>query len=952
MKLIIRLNILFLFLKSQISFVIYYFLDETPEVSPITSPSRSHSTSSPGSSVSSSPRSYQSHHSAQNSPPSGSSHTPITHYGLPPSISVTSHPSSNLVVKGPRTLAARKAYDEPLDVSIRRIENERFRGLMIHPYSRPASSHSPVPMTSEAPSGVVAVTPQDAPINLEVPKQSGGDNWRYITPPRQQVMNNGELTIVQHARAPSPPQDGPLDFSTKSKSSLALNVKSAFNKSRHGSTSSSSGGSSVSPSGADNHLKSFTSSRELKFAKNLKYLLVEILRKNPSKAKIIIRYMQHVWWKRNGGSGANGRYLDLSKPSSGDGIRQHTAANGQPGSGQYVQGGNNSSGSGGGSASGGAGSGGQGGPSGGSNGGGYGSGSGGSNGGGNGNNGNNRRPFGFGGNGGSNNNNNNNEDEKESGDANKSGNNPNNNSINSVGGAGGVVGGNSILDIGDLDFDDLPTPTASSTANWFSTHPEINTGKVINGLLNLKSEYPSYPSQNGQMAQNVNLEKLTSNDLTGLDNATANLLQMSVPDPSTTFLDIGTDIGGCASLYEDDPFNLEHLLPSNFNMNQLDTLSGNGNNGRNGSMLSNMPHGPHENSVTLTSKNLLGDGSNLQQMTQQQPQELTAISPNHSSTMTNAAGGLTITATSITTNTQNSLSSTQQHQQQNLPSSICASLYPETTISPVMGHRQNNQLGNVQQNPSQNMSGQPHQSAGVNMNANHLRNLEPIPPSSLKTFIKTEPQPINLPQHPGVGHGHLHHQQDMHPLQYIKKENNLEMQPPHHQSMGNQYLSPLNPEPQPSSSRPDMYDRTPGVSPTSMPSPGSPPISSSYKNMGAQGVAAMAIAALANGAPPGHPSLPDRFHFTPQMMMQGLQSPSMHSPSASTSAGPSGMGGGKMRGPAGPGGNRKRSSSSQCKDGDDDLSSVPSLQMRIKILQQRVCFTYKDWLIMLQPNHD
>jgi hypothetical protein len=58
-------------------------------------------------------------------------------------------------------------------------------------------------------------------------------------------------------------------------------------------------------------------------------------------------------------------------------------------------------------------------------------------------------------------------------------------------------------------------------------------------------------------------------DLGSLDHTTANLLQMSVPDPSTTFLDIGTDLGG-ASLYEDDPFSLEHLLPSNFNMNQLD----------------------------------------------------------------------------------------------------------------------------------------------------------------------------------------------------------------------------------------------------------------------------------------------------------------------------------------------------------------------------------------------
>ena len=909
--------------------LILSILDGSPEVSPITSPSRSHSISSPSSSSSSSPRSYSSQHSAQNSPPSSLPHAPITHYGLPPSISVTSHPSSNLGAKPPRTLAARKAYDEPLDVSIRRIETERFRGLHIHPYSRPPSSHSPVAMTSEAPSGVVAVTPQDAPINLEVPKQSGGDNWRYMTPPRQQVINNGELTIVQHPRAPSPPQDEPVDFSTKGKPSPVINVKPVPNKRRHGSTSSSSDGSSSSTIAADHHLKSFTSSRELKFAKNLKHLLVEIQRKNPSKAKIIIRYMQHVWWRNNSGGNRN-RFLDLSKATSSDGIRQCTAANGQP-SQSYVQGGNNASSGGGGASSGGNG-GNQGGSAGGSgsNGGGYGSGSGGSNGGGNGNNGNNRRPFGYGVGNGSNNNNNNNDDEKESGDGNKSNNSPNNNNINSASSVGGVVGSNSILDIGDLDFDDLPTPNPSAAANWFTTHPEINTGKVINGLLNLKTEYPSYTGQGGSNGSGaVNLEKLKNSDLTGLDNATANLLQMSVPDPSTTFLDIGTDIGGCASLYEDDPFNLEHLLPSNFNMNQLDVLSGNGGSNGNGSMLSNMPHGPHESSVSLTSKTLLGEGSNLHQMQQLHPHELTSTSQNNS--MSNVAQGLTITASNMTSNAQNSLPSNHQQQSQHLPSSICASLYPETTISPVMGHRQNNQVGSSQHNHPQGIPGHQQPTAGVNMNANHLRNLEPLPQSSLKAFIKTEPQPINLPQQSGM-QGQLH-QHEMQPLQYIKKENNLDIHAP--QSMNSQFLSP-NSEFHPSTSRQDMYDRTPGVSPTSMPSPGSPPASQSYKNMGPQGVAAMAIAALANGAPPGHPSLPDRFHFTPQMMMmQGFQN-NMHSPSPSTSGGQSSGGGGKMRGA--PGANRKRSSSSQCKEGDDDLSSVPSLQMRIKILQQRVSF--------------
>jgi hypothetical protein len=51
--------------------------------------------------------------------------------------------------------------------------------------------------------------------------------------------------------------------------------------------------------------------------------------------------------------------------------------------------------------------------------------------------------------------------------------------------------------------------------------------------------------------------------------ATANLLHMSVPDPSTTFVDIGL---GDSSMYEDDdPFSIENLLPSNFGLSQLDS---------------------------------------------------------------------------------------------------------------------------------------------------------------------------------------------------------------------------------------------------------------------------------------------------------------------------------------------------------------------------------------------
>ena len=202
------------------------------------------------------------------------------------------------MARPPRTLAARKAYDEPLDVSLRRMEEfeKKFGGRMIHPYSRPPPLQSPVAMTAEAPSGVVIVQPEETPINLKVPKQTGGDNWRYITPPRQQVLNNGELTIVPRPRAPSPPQDEPVDFSTKSKPMMPDDMKTISNENRHGSTSSSDGSSSSSSS---DNFKSFTSSRELKFAKNLKHLLVEIFRKHPAKGKIIIGYMQHMWGRNN-----------------------------------------------------------------------------------------------------------------------------------------------------------------------------------------------------------------------------------------------------------------------------------------------------------------------------------------------------------------------------------------------------------------------------------------------------------------------------------------------------------------------------------------------------------------------------------------------------------------------------------------------------------------------------
>ena len=739
-------------------------------------------------------------------------------------------------------------------------------------------------------------------MNLEVKSQDDREADKAWF--RQHVLNNGELTIVQRTtatatsstgRPPSPPQDEPVDFSTKRSSS----------KSRHGSTSSSSssggesgsessGGSTASSSAS---LESFTSSRELKFAKNLKLIIVEILRKNPAKGRVIIRYLRYVWNRH-----ATSRTTRVAQ--GGPSIIHYTAANGQPQS--YVQGANSaaaghSANAGGGNRGNASSHGGNAGSSagggGGSSGGGdrnYGFGGGGGVGGNGGSNGGNN-----GGNDGGNNGNNNryfsnkvnstseeDEDEKNRRETESSQNNYHDGST--VGSSTDVTGlhtamnpGNgSILDM-DLDFDDLPTPTANSTAKWFGDHPEINTGKVISGLLDLKAEYPF--SQQGPQA-----EKIPS-DLTTLDHTTANLLQISVPDPSTTFPDIvGTDIDGGASLYDDD-FSIEVLLPSTFNMNQLDvlpSLSGSG---------SPNSFGAHEQSMTLTNKTIMGTGENNNLIHQQQAQSL--VQPGQPGQAAQAG-------------------QPQQVGHCNTPSSIRASLYPETTISPVVTSSNNNlhQLTNV----------------GVNMNASHLRNLEPVPPSSLKPFIKTEP--VSHQQHSGA-------------ISHIKKEDTGF-------DNNNVFADLMN-------SPPSMYggQQQPPQGPGQGRPPGSPPLykfSQSPHTTHTHHPAALAMAAMSsNGQPPvgvlqgrplpipSHPGPSGSTSFAhgssggnlmqvppPSAVMAAVGSPATPS---TPMPGPSGGGGGKMKNA----GNRKRTASSQCKE-EDDLSSIPSLQMRIKILQQRV----------------
>ena len=343
------------------------------------------------------------------------------HLGLPPSVIVTAHPQQPAF----RTLAARKAYDEPLDVSIRRKESElRMRP---HPYA---------PHREAA-----AEATQEAPINLK------------------RVVNSGELTIQvgpAPARAPSPPQSEPVDFSTK-KSPPARQSSTSSEEAGPSTSGSGGSGTDTSSSSEPSSVVSYSSSREFKFAKKLKFYVAHILCKNPIKGRIFLAYLTYVWKKT---LFARQQQLDLAY---GGGANSRAAGNyGASTSGGNVGGGAAGGGGGGGMSGGGAGGGDR-------NGGGFGGSSSGS-----------------GGNNGNNNNNNNRyygtkstpftgmTDEQE--DADKQ----------DQDGSGGL---HSLanLDI-ELDFGDLGPDNA--TSKWYNNHTDINSGKVIENLLNLKTEYP------------------------------------------------------------------------------------------------------------------------------------------------------------------------------------------------------------------------------------------------------------------------------------------------------------------------------------------------------------------------------------------------------------------------------------------------------------------------------
>jgi len=255
----------------------------------------------------------------------------------------------------------------------------------------------------------------------------------------------------------------------------------------------------------------FTSTRELRFARNLKLILMAILREHPEKGGVIVDYMKWAGKiaRERGRAVQRGPTYGVNDGGSGNNVNN----NGNNGSGGSGGGGgrgspNDSDSSRDGSTF--------------SGGGGVGNGPGGGGAG--------------GGRGGGEQNNNN--------------------------------GGNDTIDLDCLDFSSLassssPPLTQGSTARWFADHPEINPAKVFEGLTALKQEFAPPPPAPPHAAPPPATE-LKPPDLVSLDTATANLLQLSsVPDPSTTFLDIGTD----SSMYEDDPFKIENLLPANFGGN-------------------------------------------------------------------------------------------------------------------------------------------------------------------------------------------------------------------------------------------------------------------------------------------------------------------------------------------------------------------------------------------------
>ena len=126
--------------------------------------------------------------------------------------------------------------------------------------------------------------------------------------------------------------------------------------------------------------------------------------------------------------------------------------------------------------------------------------------------------------------------------------------------------GNNLFDVSETDFDSIDFDfNESATRKWISDNPDLSPLKVLDHISFKPDPAPDLHHQDAPKPP----------DLATLDRDTASILQLAVPvpDPSSTFLDIGTDFGP-VSFYEDDPFNLEQLVPSTFNLNNMNNSGG------------------------------------------------------------------------------------------------------------------------------------------------------------------------------------------------------------------------------------------------------------------------------------------------------------------------------------------------------------------------------------------
>jgi len=145
--------------------------------------------------------------------------------------------------------------------------------------------------------------------------------------------------------------------------------------------------------------------------------------------------------------------------------------------------------------------------------------------------------------------------------------------------------GNNLFDVSETDFDSIDFDfNESATRKWITDNPDLSPLKVLDHISFKPDPAPDQHHQDHPKPP----------DLDTLDRDTASILQLAVPvpDPSSTFLDIGTDFGP-VSFYEDDPFNLEQLVPSTFNLNNMNNSNNSGAN--TGANSAHHHHHPHHN---------------------------------------------------------------------------------------------------------------------------------------------------------------------------------------------------------------------------------------------------------------------------------------------------------------------------------------------------------------------